>query len=56
MPGDWGSEGNQTAAQLARYGSKCPFIGPDPACIISGGIAKRNVRDWAETTKNTGSP
>jgi hypothetical protein len=27
-------------------GSEGPFIGPEPACGISVGIAKRAVRDW----------
>jgi hypothetical protein len=27
-------------------GSGSPFIGPEPACGISMGIAKRAVRDW----------
>jgi ribonuclease HI len=46
VPGDAGIEGNEIADQLAKLGSECPFIGPEPACGISVGIAKRAVRDW----------
>jgi hypothetical protein len=35
-----------TAAQLARTGSEHPFIGLEPACGISIGVAKKAVRDW----------
>jgi hypothetical protein len=28
-------------------GSEHPFIGPEPACSISVGVAKKAVRDWA---------
>jgi hypothetical protein len=35
-----------TADQLAKLGSECPFIGPEPACGISEGNAKKAVRDW----------
>jgi hypothetical protein len=27
-------------------GSECPFIGSEPACGISAGVAKKAVRDW----------
>jgi hypothetical protein len=46
VPGHGGIEGNEVANQLAKLGSECPFIGPEPACGISVGIAKRAVRDW----------
>jgi hypothetical protein len=36
--------GNETACQLARTGSRHPFIGPEPACGISVGVAKKAVR------------
>jgi hypothetical protein len=48
-----GIEGNEIADQLAKLGSECPFIGPEPVCGIS---AKKAVRDWTETIKNTGNP
>jgi hypothetical protein len=32
---------------LARTGSEHPFIGPEPACGISVGVAKKAVRDWS---------
>jgi hypothetical protein len=38
------------ADQLARTGSEHPFTGPEPACGISIGVAKKAVRDW--TNKN----
>jgi hypothetical protein len=38
---------DETADQLARTGSEHPFIGPEPACGISVGVAKKAVRDWA---------
>jgi ribonuclease HI len=46
VPGHEGIEGNEVADQLEKLGSECPFIGPEPACSISAGIAKRAVRDW----------
>jgi hypothetical protein len=48
--------GNETANQLAKLDSECPFIGPEPACGISVAAAKRNVRDWTETIKSIGNP
>jgi hypothetical protein len=29
-----------------KTGSDHPFIGPEPACGISIGVAKKAVRDW----------
>jgi hypothetical protein len=46
VPGHEGIVGNETADQLARTGSEHPFIGPEPACGISIGVAKKAVRDW----------
>jgi hypothetical protein len=37
---------NETADPLAKTGSENPFIGPEPACGISVGVAKKAVRDW----------
>jgi hypothetical protein len=34
------------ADQLAKTGSEHPFIGPEPVCGISVGVAKKAVRDW----------
>jgi hypothetical protein len=43
--------------QLARLGFRWPFIGPEPACSISVGIAKKAVRDWTNRDhKNIGNP
>jgi hypothetical protein len=46
VPGHEGVAGNETADQLARTGSEHPFTGPEPACSISIGVAKKAVRDW----------
>jgi hypothetical protein len=48
VPGHGGAVGNETADQLARTGSEHPFIGPEPACSISIGVAKKEVRDWTK--------
>jgi ribonuclease HI len=45
VPGHEGFEGNETADQLSGLGSECPFIGHEPACGVSAGIAKKAVRD-----------
>jgi ribonuclease HI len=37
---------NETADLVARTGSEHLFTGPEPACGISIGVAKRAVRDW----------
>jgi hypothetical protein len=56
VPGQRVIEGNKTADQLARLGSKCPFIGPEPACSISAGIAKRMLgTGQTDIIKNTGA-
>jgi hypothetical protein len=39
---------HETIDQLARTGSEHPFTGPEPACGISTGVAKKVVRDWTE--------
>jgi ribonuclease HI len=46
VPGHEGIVGNVTADQLARTGSEHPFTGPEAACGISIGVAKKAVRDW----------
>jgi hypothetical protein len=46
MPGHEDIEDNETADQLAKLGSECPFIGFEPTCSISAGISKKAVRDW----------
>jgi hypothetical protein len=40
--------GNETTDQLARTGSEHLSIGPEPACGISVGVAKKAVRDWTD--------
>jgi hypothetical protein len=44
-----GIEGDETADQLTTLGSEYPFIGPEPPCGISVGIAKKVVRDWTDS-------
>jgi hypothetical protein len=46
VPGHEGMAGNEIADQLARTGSEHPFTGPEPACSISIGAAKKAVRNW----------
>jgi hypothetical protein len=46
VPGHEGIVRNETADQLARTGSEHPFIGPEPACGISVGVAKKVIRNW----------
>jgi hypothetical protein len=46
VPGHEGIVGNETADQLENLGSEYPFIGPEPACGISIGVAKKAARDW----------
>jgi hypothetical protein len=46
VPGHEDVASNETADLLARTGPEHPFIGPEPACDISIGAAKRAVRVW----------
>jgi hypothetical protein len=46
MPGHDSTDGSEMADQLAKQGSECPFTGPEPACGISTGVAKKAVMDW----------
>jgi ribonuclease HI len=46
MPGHMGIDGNEMADKLARQGSSCPFIGPQPALGISAKIAREVIRGW----------
>jgi hypothetical protein len=46
VPGNEDTAGNETEDLLARTRSEHPFTGPEPACGISIGLAKRAFRDW----------
>jgi ribonuclease HI len=46
VPGHKGTDGNEMTDQLAKLGSEQPFMGPEPACGISMGVAKKAVTDW----------
>jgi hypothetical protein len=52
VSGHEGIVGNQTADQLARTVSEHPFSGPEPACGISIGVAKKAVTDWTKRNHN----
>jgi hypothetical protein len=45
VPDYEGIVGNEMA-ELAHKGSVHSFIWPEPACVISVGVAKMAVRDW----------
>jgi ribonuclease HI len=67
VPGHKGIVGNDMANQLARMGSEHPFIGLEPACGISIGVAMKAVKrldeqksqetpgihNWTRTGKGT---
>jgi ribonuclease HI len=51
VSGHEGVVGKETADQLAKFGSKCQLIGPEPACGISVGVAEKTIRDRTVTVK-----
>jgi ribonuclease HI len=44
-PGHLEIDGNDMADQLAKLASESPFIGSEPVCGVSVGVAKKAVRD-----------
>jgi hypothetical protein len=44
------------ADELARMESEHPSTGPEPACGISIGVAKKAVRDWMKTNHKKQNP
>jgi hypothetical protein len=46
VPGHEGIVGIEMADQLARAEPEHSFIGPESACGISIGVAKKAVKDW----------
>jgi hypothetical protein len=57
VPGHEDIAGNKTADLLTRTESEHPLTGPEPACGISIGVAKRAARDWTNRNhKNNGNP
>jgi hypothetical protein len=57
VPGHEGIVG-ETADQMVKTGSDHPFIGPEAACCISVGVAKKAVRTGRTeiTKKKKGNP
>jgi ribonuclease HI len=51
VPGHEGIAGYETADQLAKTESENLFIGPEPACGISMGVAKKAITDWMAKAK-----
>jgi hypothetical protein len=51
VPGLEDNSANQTVDLLARTGSEYPFTGPEPACGISVGVAKKVVTDWTNRNR-----
>jgi hypothetical protein len=51
VPGYEGTVGKETADQLARTGSEHPLTGPETACGISIGVAKKAITDWTKKKK-----
>jgi hypothetical protein len=47
VPGHRRLDDNEIADRLARLGTECPFIGPEPSYDITARVAKKAVRDWA---------
>jgi hypothetical protein len=46
LPDHEGIDSSETAEHLAKLRSEHLFIGPEQACGISMGVAKKVVRDW----------
>jgi hypothetical protein len=46
VPGHEDIAGKESVDQLARTRHEYQFIGPETACTISVGVAKKVIRDW----------
>jgi hypothetical protein len=46
VPGHEGIVGNETPDQLAKTESEHPYIGPEPGCGVSVGVAKKAAMNW----------
>jgi hypothetical protein len=44
--GNWGTDENEIANQLARLGSSHPLTWHQPAFVISARVAQGVIRDW----------
>jgi hypothetical protein len=56
MSGHKGTVGYEIANQLEKLGSKCLFIGLEPACGFSVRVGKKAVREWTNRDhKKTGN-
>jgi hypothetical protein len=51
LPGLVGTDGKETADQLAKLRSQRPFIGPERV-----GVARKAVKEWTKITANNGIP
>jgi hypothetical protein len=48
VPGHEDTVGNKTTYQLAKLGSECPFVRPEPTWGVLVGVVKKAVREWTK--------